>query len=245
MAMGDEHCVLVFRVLATPSAGDLHAMAEFGVRRGVHIYTQAGGPETVQPLAGQSVDLAYRLPAYDLHLAFEPLDFTQVNLDVNRRMVDRALDLLAPAKDERVLDLFCGLGNFTLPRARRAGAVVGVEGDPGLVERARLNGRRNALTNVGFQVADLYGALEHEPWLDRAFDKVLLDPPRSGAAAILPRLKGREPQRLVYVSCYPGTLARDAGMLVSELGFRLASAGIMDMFPHTGHVESIALFERD
>jgi 23S rRNA (uracil1939-C5)-methyltransferase len=244
VSMGDESCVLVLRVLTEPSGPDLEAMSAFATRHGVHVCLQGGGPESLRFLKGQGVDLTYRLPAHQLTIGFEPLDFTQVNLEVNRRMVDRALDLLAPEPDERVLDLFCGLGNFTLPLARRAGEVVGVEGDAGLVERARANARRNALSNVEFLVADLYGALEHVPWLERTFDKILLDPPRSGAAEILPRLRGRQPRRLVYVSCHPGTLARDAAILVSGLGFRLVSAGVMDMFPHTGHVESIALFER-
>jgi 23S rRNA (uracil1939-C5)-methyltransferase len=245
VSMGDEACVLVFRTLATPSMRDRGRLTGFAQRYSLHAYIQEGGPETVAPLEGQAVELGYRLPAHDLTLAFEPLDFTQVNPEVNRRMVDRALELLDPRPDERVLDLFCGLGNFTLPLARHAGEVLGVEGDPGLVERARANARRNAVDNARFSVADLYGALEGEPWLGQAFDKVLLDPPRSGAAEVLARLRGREPRRLVYVSCYPGTLARDAGFLVSELGFRLCAAGVMDMFPHTGHVESIALFERD
>jgi 23S rRNA (uracil1939-C5)-methyltransferase len=159
-------------------------------------------------------------------------------------MVNRAVQLLELEAADRVLDLFCGLGNFTLPMARRAGEVTGVEGDAGLVERARDNARRNHIDNCRFYSANLYEALDNEPWLQDRFDKALLDPPRSGAQEILPRLPGLGVERLVYVSCYPGTLARDAGILVHELGYRLRSAGVMDMFPHTAHVESIAVFTR-
>jgi 23S rRNA (uracil1939-C5)-methyltransferase len=164
-------------------------------------------------------------------------------VELNRRMVHRAVEMLDPQADERVLDLFCGLGNFTLPLARRALEVVGVEGDAGLVERARQNAARNGIGNTRFQVANLYGPLEGETWLKEPFDKVLLDPPRSGAAEVLEPLARIAPRRIVYISCYPGTLARDAGELVNRHGYRLLSAGVMDMFPHTNHVESIALFE--
>jgi 23S rRNA (uracil1939-C5)-methyltransferase len=143
-----------------------------------------------------------------------------------------------------VLDLFCGIGNFTLPIARHSQSAIGVEGDAGLVERARANAERNCLANTEFYTADLYGEIEAEPWVNQDFDKVLLDPPRSGALEVLPLLAKMGAKRIVYVSCYPGTLARDAGELVGKYGYRLASAGVMDMFPHTAHVESIALFEK-
>jgi 23S rRNA (uracil1939-C5)-methyltransferase len=143
-----------------------------------------------------------------------------------------------------VLDLFCGLGNFTLPLARRAGEVTGVEGDASLVARARQNAERNHIGNARFYTANLYEPLENEPWLLDRFNKVLLDPPRSGAQEILEHLPRLGVEHIVYVSCYPGTLARDAGILVNDLGYRLISAGVMDMFPHTAHVESIALFEK-
>ena len=182
-----------------------------------------------------------------MHLEFEPTDFTQVNLELNRLMVDQALDLLDPQQDDRVLDLFCGLGNFTLPLARRAGQVVGVEGDAGLVERAQANAARNAIANAEFLVADLYRAPEpgppKVPWGMEVFDKALLDPPRSGAWQVLDLLPAAGVRRLVYVSCYPSTLARDADRLVHALGYRLVAAGAMDMFPQTAHVESMALFE--
>ena len=243
MSMGDETCVLIFRVLEQITDADRDKLAGFGRRNDLHIYLQEGGPESVRPLEGIPARLSYRLPAFDLELEFLPGDFTQVNSDINRKMLDLALELLAPEADDRVLDLFCGVGNFTLPLARRAGQVTGVEGDAGLVARARENAERNGLRNVDFHVANLYESLEGERWLKDRYNKILLDPPRSGAAEILAHLPEMGTERIVYVSCYPGTLARDAGILVNEHGFRLKAAGVMDMFPHTGHVESIALFE--
>ena len=159
-------------------------------------------------------------------------------------MIDSALDLLDAGPGDRVLDLFCGLGNFTLPLARRAGAVVGVEGDAGLVARARDNAAHNGLANVHFHAADLAKDLSGEPWMKAGFDKLLLDPPRAGAAEVLAQLPLKGIDRIVYVSCHPGSLARDAGFLVRERGYTLKAAGAMDMFPHTAHVESIALFEK-
>ncbi len=244
MAMGDETCVLIFRLLEAPSAADLSLLGEFGPRHGVSIYLQEGGPETVRPLDGIGVELTYELPEFDLRLHFLPSDFTQVNSDINRQMIHRAVEMLELQPQDRVLDLFCGLGNFTLPLARRAGSVTGVEGEAGLVARARENAERNDITNTTFYTANLYDTLEQEPWLTQRFDKVLLDPPRSGAQEVLAHLPGLGAERIVYVSCYPGTLARDAGILVHEQGYRLLSAGVMDMFPHTAHVESIALFEK-
>jgi 23S rRNA (uracil1939-C5)-methyltransferase len=248
VAMGDGPCVLVFRVLSPPSQADLGLFQAFAEAQGLHLYLQAGGPETIQPLPGQGVELGFDLPAHGVHLGFEPADFTQVNLEINRLMVDQALDLLDPQQEDRVLDLFCGLGNFTLPLARRAGEVLGVEGDAGLVERARANARRNGIGNAEFVVADLYrdrsaGGLA-TPWGGAGFDKALLDPPRSGAWEVLDLLPAAGIRRLVYVSCYPATLARDADRLVNALGYRLVAAGAMDMFPQTAHLESMALFER-
>jgi 23S rRNA (uracil1939-C5)-methyltransferase len=211
---------------------------------GFHVYLQDGGVETIRPLPGQGIDLFYELPRYGVKLHFEPTDFTQVNLDLNRLMVDQALDLLDPQPDEQVLDLFCGPGNFSLPLARRAGAVLGVEADPGLIARAQENAQRSGIGNVRFEAADLDGPLQDLPWLREGFHKALLDPPRSGALAILDWLPRLGVQRIVYVSCFPSTLARDADRLVNALGYRLRAAGVMDMFPHTAHVESMAVFER-
>jgi 23S rRNA (uracil1939-C5)-methyltransferase len=244
MAMGDEACILIFRMLSPPSDEDLMKLAIFGPQHGISIYIQEGGPETVRPLDFEPTILNYSLPEYNLQLDFLPNDFTQVNTDINRQMVKRAISLLELQPEDRVLDLFCGLGNFTLPLARSAGHVTGVEGDSGLVARARENALRNAIENVAFYTANLYEVLDNEPWLMQRFNKVLLDPPRSGAVEILEHLPKLGAERIVYVSCYPGTLARDAGILVQQQGYRLLSAGVMDMFPHTAHVESIALFKK-
>lgn len=243
VAMDDSQLVLIFRVLDDPSASDLEAFRTFGSAHDLFVYLQSGGPDTIAPL-DTAVDLAYELPDFDLKLGFLPADFTQVNTDINRQMVSHALDLLDVGSDDKVLDLFCGVGNFTLPLATRAARVVGVEGDVGLVERARANAARNGLDNVGFHVANLYEDLERPPWLGEKYNKVLLDPPRSGAQEVLEHLPKLGAKRLVYVSCYPATLARDAGELVHKHGYKLRAAGVMDMFPHTAHVESIAVFDK-
>ena len=243
VAMDDARLVLVFRVLESPGPADRATLSAFAAAHDLAVYLQPGGPDTVGPL-DEPLDLHYTLPQFGLDLAFLPGDFTQVNTDINRQMVGRAVELLAPDRTERVLDLFCGVGNFTLPLATRAGEVVGVEGDGGLVQRARDNAERNGLANVRFHTANLYEPLDAEPWLRESFDKALLDPPRSGALEVLPLLPRLGVRRIVYISCYPGTLARDAGVLVREHGYRLTGAGVMDMFPHTTHVESLAVFER-
>ncbi|WPL17820.1 23S rRNA (uracil(1939)-C(5))-methyltransferase RlmD [Thiorhodovibrio winogradskyi] len=252
MAQGDDPVVLVFRVLEPPTLADIDLLQAFGARTGLHVYLQPGGLDSVEPLPGQQVGLTYALPAEDVTLAFEPNDFTQVNLELNRLMVARALEQLDPGLDDRVLDLFCGLGNFTLPIARRCAFVLGVEGDGGLVGRARANARRNGLddSRVRFEQADLYSDSSdqdltgHWAWMRQRFDLALIDPPRSGALQVLDALVATGIRRLVYVSCYPGTLARDAGYLSERHGFRPLAAGVMDMFPHTAHVESMAVFER-
>ena len=244
LAMGDETCILVFRVLAPPSAADTERLRAFGESRGVAVYLQEAGLDSIRPLDPPGVSLTYALPDFGVELEFRPGDFTQVNLEVNRLMVARAVELLRPQVHERVLDLFCGLGNFTLPLARRTAEVVGVEGEAGLVARARASALRNGIGNARFYTANLYGVLDAEPWLHERFDAALLDPPRTGAFEVLGLLPRLGVARLVYVSCYPGTLARDAAELVQRHGYRLVGAGAMDMFPHTAHVESIAVFER-
>ena len=246
VAMGDADCILAFRFLAPPTMGDVDALAAFGRRHGVVPYVQEGGLDTLRPAEPPGVTLTYAIPEFDVALEFRPGDFTQVNFEVNRLMVSRALDLLAPQAHERVLDLFCGLGNFTLPLARRAAEAVGVEGDAALVARARANAERNDIANARFVVGDLYRGLEAADWLAAGpFDCALLDPPRTGALEILEHLPRLGVDRILYVSCYPGTLARDAAELVQRHGYRLAGAGAMDMFPHTAHVESMALFVRE
>jgi 23S rRNA (uracil1939-C5)-methyltransferase len=245
VAVADDVTALVIRILQPLTQGDHELLHAFAREHDVEIYLQPGGYETVAPLAG-STPLVYRLPAYDLALEFLPTDFVQVNAALNRRMVDRAIELLETSPTERVLDLFCGLGNFSLPLARRAGQVVGVEGEAGLVARARANSVRNGLANTEFHVANL--ASEELPaaaWAQSRYDKILLDPPRAGAREILPVVARSGAGRVLYISCHPGSLARDAGILVQEHGYTLASAGVMDMFPHTAHVESAALFVKE
>ena len=244
VAIGDRGCVLIFRLLDPPTEDDLEKLRQFGEAHGVSPYLQEGGADTVRPLSAIPTDLYYDLPEQKVQIHFLPADFTQVNRELNRLMVEHAIELLDPQSTEHLLDLFCGLGNFTLPLARRCEEVVGVEGDSGLVARARDNALRNAIGNIRYYTANLYGSLEREPWLLESFDKALLDPPRSGALEVLGHLPRLGVKRILYVSCYPGTLARDAGELVHRYGYRLASAGVMDMFPHTTHVESIALFEK-
>ncbi len=244
VAAGDDSTALVLRNLDALSPADEQRLIEFGQRTGLMIFLQPGGNDSVHALWPADAALSFRIPAADVELAFRPLDFVQVNAGMNQRMIARTLEMLDPQPGERVLDLFCGLGNFTLPIARHAAQVVGVEGEAGLVARARENARANGIDNAEFFAADLSQDLRGEAWVKQGFDKLLLDPPRTGADACIPQLPLNGVRRIVYVSCHPGSLARDAGILVREHGYRLVSAGVMDMFPHTAHVESIALFER-
>ena len=241
---GDDAIALTVRHLQPLSEHDRTALAAFAREHGFAIFLQPGGVESVHPLWPEVVPLSFRLPQWDVELAFRPLDFIQVNASLNQKMIEHALRLLDARPEDRVLDLFCGLGNFTLPLARGVREVVGVEGDAGLVARAKENAGRNGLANAQFFAADLTQDQRQAPWMRQGFDKLLLDPPRSGAIDVLRQLPLKKFERIVYVSCHPGSLARDAGYLVNEQGFTLKAAGAMDMFPHTAHVESIALFER-
>jgi 23S rRNA (uracil1939-C5)-methyltransferase len=249
-AAGDDTMALVFRHMQPLNEADLAALTAFGQVHDLAIYLQPGGSSSVHPLWPEHPRLAFRIPSgdpriEDVELEFQPLDFVQVNADMNQRMVAHALELLDLQPTDRVLDLFCGLGNFTLPIARRVAEVVGVEGELGLVERAAQNAARNGIDNANFQVANLFEDQRDADWARQPWDKLLLDPPRSGADQLLAYLPHKQTRRIVYVSCHPASLARDAGILVNQHGFKLKSAGVMDMFPHTAHVESIALFERD
>jgi len=244
VAAGDDLVALIFRHLQPLSDADLQALTEFGQNTGLGIYLQPGGNDSVAPLWPADARLSFRVPAYELDIEFRPLDFIQVNGGMNLRMIDHALGLLDPQPGDRVLDLFCGLGNFTLPLARRCAEVAGVEGEAGLVRRAEANALRNLVHNAKFHSADLAADQRTTVWARAGYDLLLLDPPRSGAVEVLEYLPGRSVRRVVYVSCHPGSLARDAAILVERHGFVLRSAGVMDMFPHTAHVESIALFER-
>jgi len=243
VAVGDEHCVLALRVLSPPSENDIETLRQFGHDHGISLCLQAKGPDTIAPLPGEpGIIPYYSLPNHGLKFAFKPAMFTQINYELNRLMIDRVLDSLALEPTDTVLDLFCGLGNFTLPMAKQAGRVVGIEGDLPLVRHAEANARLNNIGNVAFYAADLSQDLANQPWLNLRYNKLLLDPSRAGASEVLPYLKTWQPDRVVYVSCNPSTLARDAGILVNELGYRLVRAGVMDMFPQTAHVESMALF---
>lgn len=244
VAVADTATELVFRVLDPPTDDDLAVLADFGRAYAVRITLQPGGLDSITAL-GSDEPLCYGLPAFDIDIEFDATDFVQVNGEVNRLMVSRAIELLEVEKEHRVLDLYCGIGNFTLPLARRASCVIGVEGEVRQVERARHNAQENGITNAEFVAADLAAIEGDEPWLAAGCDRLLLDPARSGALEVVERIGMLDPARIVYVSCHPGTLARDAEVLVGAAGYRLAAAGIIDMFPHTAHVESIAVFSKD
>jgi 23S rRNA (uracil1939-C5)-methyltransferase len=244
VACGDTACALVFRHLEVLSASDLDKLRDFARSSGIAVLLQPKGPDTIRCLEPESLELSFGIPQFGIDMLFEPSDFVQVNAAINQTMIARALELLNPSEGDRILDLFCGLGNFTLPLSTLASEVVGIEGDQALLERATANAVRNKLSKASFYAADLNQEPGAAPWLRDPYDKVLVDPPRSGAEFILPHIAASGARRIVYVSCHPASLARDAGILVRDFGFKLLGAGVMDMFPHTGHVESIALFER-
>lgn len=246
VAVGDDRTVLVFRNLLPLTHEDEARLLRFGVEHGFSMWTQAGGPNTVLPFdPDESRYLIYTLPEFDLRMAFRPTDFTQVNVQINRLLIRKSMQLLDPQPGERIADLFCGLGNFSLPIARRGAHVVGIEGSGPLVARAAENAAANGLAHLSeFAVANLFEATPESFAKLGHFDKILIDPPRDGAIAVVKALGEDAPKRIVYVSCNPSTLARDAAVLVHEKGYRLCGAGVANMFPHTSHVESIALFER-
>jgi len=246
VAVAENAVALVFRVLDPPNEEDCSALRRFADRHDVRVYLQPGGLDSIEILHPPEAPepLRYTLPDFDVHIEFEPVDFVQVNSDINRRMVAAAIELLVPEAQDRVLDLYCGIGNFSLPLARRAAAVLGIEGDSNLVRRAASNAADNGLGHAQFRCADLAAIDGSESWLREPWDRLLLDPARSGAAEVVQHIDKIGPRRIVYVSCHPGTLARDAGVLVNDAGYRLEAAGIIDMFPHTAHVESIAVFKK-
>ncbi len=248
VAAGDESTALVFRVMEAPGAEDVEKIAAFGAQQGVQIFLQTGGLDSIRPLPGGgppggSRPLSYAIDGGRVVIEFGPVDFIQVNREINASMVDAAMELLGPGGGDTVLDLFCGLGNFTLPLARRAQRAVGVEGDAVLLCKARANAVSNDIGNATFFMENLFEPAQFGPWAKERHDLVLLDPPRAGASALLPLMAQWRPRRVVYISCHPGSLARDAEILVHSQGFKLTCAGVMDMFPHTTHVESIAVFE--
>jgi 23S rRNA (uracil1939-C5)-methyltransferase len=242
VAIAETAVVLVIRVLEAPTEQDRQLLLDFERAHGVHVLLQPGGLNSVYPLGEAAPALEYTLPDFALRLRFAPSDFIQINAELNRALVARVVELLQLDDQSQVLDLYCGLGNFTLPLARRAAQVVGVEGEAALVSRARDNAALNGISNVEFHSANLAGEdFDAAPWARRRYTHALLDPPRVGAREVLPLLARSGIKRLVYVSCHPGSLARDVGVLVHELGFELLAAGVADMFPQTNHVESLAV----
>ncbi len=242
----DDRVALVFRHLDPLDEADQARLAAWGEEERIGVFLQSGGPETVVHLAGPDAPLVYRHPDFGVEVGFTPMDFVQVHPEVNRAMVRQAVAAMELEPEHRVLDLFCGLGNLTLPLATRAAEVTGVEVDDAMLARAADSARGQGIDNTRYARADLDDAeaLSRADWLHEDWDRVLLDPPRTGAAAAVEALGPRRIERLVYVSCNPATLARDAERLVHHHGYRLERAGIMDMFPHTAHVESMAVFSR-
>ena len=244
-----EHVVLVLRVLEPPTADDEAKLRAFAAHHGVSLWLQPGGPGSATPLEPGEPGLVYTIPEFGLTMPFSPTEFTQVNPSINEVLVRRAMSLLDPRPGERAADFFCGLGNFTLPIARLGADVVGIEGSEALCRRARENAAFNGLADrTRFEAANLFAATPESIASLLPLDKVLVDPPREGAVelakALPPAADERAPRRIVYVSCNPATLARDAAVLVHDRGYALAAAGVVNMFPHTAHVESIALFTR-
>ena len=245
VAIGDNEVGLVFRHLDDLPESDEEKLVAFAKQHSFYVFGQAKGPDTIKRLWGPNENnLSFSLPEQDVALNFRPSDFTQVNIEINRKMVTLALELLQLSSEDRVLDLFCGLGNFTIPLARKANYVVGVEGSHDLVAQANLNAELNQVKNLDFFAVDLTKSLECHLWAQTSYSKILVDPPRSGAFEVMGLIAGLGAERIVYVSCNPATLARDANELVNVYGYRLSKAGVMDMFPHTAHVESIAVFEK-
>lgn len=244
-AQGQPVIVLILRILDALSAQDEVLLKAFAEQHSVQIWTQTKGPDTIKPFYPlDAPQLQYSLPEFVLTYPFKPNEFTQVNPQINQVMIRRAMQLLMPQAGERIADFFCGIGNFTLPIARSGAQVLGLEGLQNLVERAHESADLNNISNVEFGVSDLFKMTPEALAGLGHFDKWLIDPPRDGGFELVKSLgMDNRPQRIVYVSCNPATLARDAGILVNEKGYHLKAAGVINMFPHTAHVESIALFE--
>ena len=243
VAIAEKDTILILRHLQPLNENDEKVLIDYAKKLSITWYLQSGGLDTIKPLKNP-VQLTYSIPKHNIEMSFLPNDFTQVNFELNKKMIDLALDLLDLNENDDVIDLFCGLGNFTLPISRYANKVVGIEGDKGLVERAKANAEHNNITNALFYKADLFEDVSGFEWFrGKNYNKALIDPSRTGAIEIVELLPKLNIERLVYVSCNPATLARDTAKLIS-LGFSLESAGVMDMFPQTAHVESIALFVR-
>jgi len=235
---------MVFRVLEPPSDSDLKLLTNFSKQYDIRVYLQTKGLDTVRPLNDEQFDepLYFTMPSGNIRLEFSPVDFIQVHHEMNQRMVQQAIDWLEPSSQDCVLDLFCGLGNFTLPISTSVKKVLGLEGDRNLVERAKHNAMINGCKQAHFEVVNLFEVDENSDWLQQKWDAVVIDPPRAGAREVICALHQVTPEKILYVSCHPGTLARDAEVLVHELGYECVRVGVIDMFPHTGHVETMALF---
>ena len=246
VAAGDEEVALIFRNLTSLNQEDELKIQKFAEGYQYKIFLQPGGPDSVYCFypPKSSEYLTYTLPDYQITFSFHPTDFTQVNSALNRSMVSQAIQLMDLKSTDIVLDLFCGLGNFSLPMAKLCAKVLGVEGSKTMVERAYMNAKLNHIQNVDFYAANLDDVNEVKKLVQQPCNKVLIDPPRSGALEIVKQIDALNPERIVYVSCNPVTLARDTDILVNQKGYTLIKAGVMDMFPHTAHVASIALFEK-
>jgi 23S rRNA (uracil1939-C5)-methyltransferase len=247
VAVGDNTAALIFRHMTDLSDADIDALITLGKELEFEIYLQPNAPASLKKIwpLDENYRLSYSLPEYQLEMQFHPLDFTQVNGEVNPMMIKQALQLLNPQPTDSVLDLFCGLGNFTLPIARYAKNVVGIEGGQEMVARGNENAKHNNISNTEFYAANLAAIPEARPaWMKKHYDKILLDPPRTGAKEIIELFPIFSAKSIVYVSCNPATLARDAGELVHKQGYKLKSVGVINMFPHTSHIEAIALFEK-
>jgi 23S rRNA (uracil1939-C5)-methyltransferase len=245
ISAGDNKIAFIIRHLVPFTSDDENRLIEFAKNNCIELYRQPKGPDNIIPLWESSdAPLEYKIDRDDITIQFRPASFTQVNNDINQKMISRVLEVLELDNNDRVLDLFCGLGNFTLPVARHAGKVTGIEGDDILVHGARDNASLNHVTNADFMNADLFDENKMPDYIHGDYNKLLLDPPRSGAREVVTAIEPGLFEKIVYVSCNPSTLARDTEILVKQKGYTLVHAGVMDMFPHTNHVESMAVFER-
>lgn len=245
VAVGDQITALIFRHLKPLPAADIELLRQFAITHHFQIYLQPDGIDSITRLWPENNEnfLSYALPQHNIELKFNPGDFIQVNAEINQQMVSRALELLAPEKNEKILDLFCGLGNFTLALAHHCTEITGIEGDNAMIERCHNNALHNKINNAHFYRADLSGDWTHQPWAKQQYDKILLDPPRAGAWEIVQNIQRFAAKQILYISCNPATLARDAAELIRH-GYQLKAAGVMDMFSHTSHIEAMALFTK-
>jgi 23S rRNA (uracil1939-C5)-methyltransferase len=244
VAAADEGTALIFRHMQEPTSADLEKILAFAKQNDFRIYLQPKGLDSIHCITQHSSYLQYKLPAQNLEFLFQPTDFTQINQNINKKMVRRALELLTPEPEETVLDLFCGIGNFSLPLAQACQHVTGVEGSIAAVQRAIMNAAHNNIKNTAFYHCDLDQETINAPWMEQKFTKILIDPPRTGALNMVKQMAKFKAKKIVYVSCNPATLARD-GKELAEQGYALTAVGIIDMFPHTSHTEAIALFEQN